>query len=557
MIVELTVENLAIIERSQLDLGAGFTVLTGETGAGKSLLIDAIELALGERADTELVRAGAPKANVGVVFDLSREPLVRERCQELGVALEEDTLFIQREVLAEGRSQCRVGGKLTPVSALRQLGQVLVDLHGQHHHQSLLHPEHHLGYLDLWIGAPARGLLEKVAHRYGIYDEARKRLNALRSGMRDREQRLDLLRFQVNEIEAVAPREGELEELEAQLSRLKNTEKLANAAFGALEAVSDQEGCAVDLIGTAVKQLEAALRYDATLETVLEPLRAALVEAEEAAHSLRAYSEELEADPALLDEVANRIDVLKRLRRKYGEDEAAILAFLDEAKAELELLENSEASEEDLRAAADSAFRDLEAAAADLTLLRTEKAREFSDLVQAQLRDLAMDRALFQAVVRPRTVDAAGADEVEFFFSANAGEPPRPLGKIASGGEISRVMLAIKTALAGRAGVPTLIFDEVDTGLGGRAAATVARKLEELATHYQVLVISHLPQVASRAAVHYRIEKGESNGRVVTRVRRLDEAERVDEIARMVAGEHVTEHALANAREMLSGRAPA
>jgi DNA repair protein RecN (Recombination protein N) len=554
MIVELTVENLAIIERSHLDLGPGFTVLTGETGAGKSLLIDAIELALGERADTELVRTGAPRASVNVVLDLSNEPRALEKCQELGIPLEDSTLFIQREVFAEGRSQCRIGGKLTPVSALRQLGQHLVDLHGQHDHQSLMDAERHIGYLDSWIGRPATELLAKVAARHEVAEDFRRRLNALRAGMRDREQRLDLLRFQVNEIETAAPREGEMEDLEAQLSRLKHTEKLAKAAFAALEATADKEDCAIDLLGTAVKLLEDATRYDASLESIVEPLRAALVEAEEAAHALRSYSEELEADPALLDEVANRIDALKRLRRKYGEDEAAILAFLEEARGQLELLENSEASEEDLRASAERTQRELEAVAAELTALRGDKAREFSALVQAQLHDLAMDRAQFEVDIRPRPVDATGGDQVEFFFSANAGEPPRPLGKIASGGEISRVMLAIKTALAGRAGVPTLIFDEVDAGLGGRAAATVAKKLEELAGHYQVLVISHLPQIASRATAHYRIEKGESSGRVVTQVRQLQSHERIEEIARMLAGEKVTETALANAREMLTGK---
>jgi len=558
MIVELTVENLAIIERAQLSLGPGFTVLTGETGAGKSLLIDAIELALGERADTELVRAGAQKASVSVVMNLAGEPHALERAQESGALMDDTTLYIQREVAAKGGSQCRIGGKLAPVSTLRQLGQHLVDLHGQHDHQSLLDAERHLGFLDAWIGAPAIKLLTRVAAAHERHEEARRRLQQLRQGLRDREQRLDLLRFQQNEIEAANPQPGELEEMESQLSRLKYAEKLATASFAALEAVADQENCAVDLLATAVKQLEAAIRYDASLEEVVGPMREALIQVEEASHTLRTYSENLDADPSRLDEVQARIDTLKRLRRKYGATEQEVLDFLEDVKAQLGLLEDSEASEEELSAAAARAQSDLDAVAAELTTLRKEKATEFAERTQNQLRELAMERAVFSVDFQPKPADAMGADQVEFFFSANAGEPARPLGKIASGGEISRVMLAIKTAMAGRAGVPTLIFDEVDTGLGGRAAATMARKLEELADHYQILVISHLPQIASRATTHFRIEKGETNGRVVTQVRRLSERERVEEIARMLAGEQVTEGALANAREMLTGKiAPA
>ncbi|AIE86128.1 DNA repair protein RecN [Fimbriimonas ginsengisoli] len=551
MIVELTVENLAIIERSQLVLKPGFTVLTGETGAGKSLLIDAIELALGERADTELVRTGASRASVSVVLDLSNEPAALARCQELGVGLEGTTLYIQREVAAKGGSQCRIGGKLTPVSTLRQLGSFLVDLHGQHDHQSLLDAERHIGFLDEWIGGPVVELLQRIEAAHERALEANRRLTSFRQGLRDREHRLDLLRFQVNEIEAVNPQPGELEELDAQLSRLKYAEKLATASFGALATVADQENCAIDQLGEAVKLLESAIRYDASLESVVAPMREALIEVEEAAHTLRGYSENLEADPARLDEVAGRIDSLKRLRRKYGADENEVLEFLHDAREQLALLEDGEASEEELVEAASRAGAALNEVASELTSLRKERAVEFAERTQHQLRDLAMDRAVFSVDIRPKPADATGADQVEFFFSANLGEPPRPLGKIASGGEISRVMLAIKTAMAGRAGVPTLIFDEVDAGLGGRAAVTVARKLGELAEHYQVLVITHLPQIAGRADHHFRIEKDESSGRVVTSVRLLEEHERVEEIARMLAGDHVTDAVRANAREML------
>ena len=372
--------------------------------------------------------------------------------------------------------------------------------------------------------------------------------------MRDREHRLDLLRFQLNEIEAVQPVPGELEELETTASRLKHTERLSGVAFGALESVADGENCATDLLSGAIKSLEDCLRYDSSLEAILEPLRDALYQVEDGVHQLRTYAESLDADPARLEEVAARIDSLKRLRRKYGEDEAAILEYLERVRSELALLEDSEASEEELVEKVARLERNLTKIAEQLSALRKDRAVEFSALVQNQLRDLAMERALFAVDFKLKPADGSGIDLVEFYFSANAGESPKPLGKIASGGEISRVMLAIKTALAGRAGVPTLIFDEVDTGLGGRAAATVARKIEELAQYYQIVVISHLPQIASRATTHYRIEKVEQAGRVVTQVRFLNPNERIEEIARMLAGEHITDTAVANAREMLAGK---
>lgn len=553
MIVELTVENVAIIERSQLSLGPGFTVLTGETGAGKSLLIDAIELALGERADSDLVRSGASRAVVAAVFDLSRRPELLARCAELGLDLEDGSLFVQREVFAEGRSQCRVAGKLTPVAALRSLGQTLVDLHGQHDHQSLLHSERHGEFLDLWIGQPALSLLQKVREAFAAWDEAQGRLAALRRGMRDREQRVDMLQFQVREIESVSPKSGEMGELEAALSRLQHAEKLTLSAQGSLARLADDEGNAFDKLAESVRSLDEAEKLDATLAEAAEPLRSALYTLEDGLRALRAYAENLESDPSVLEETAARIDALKRLRRKYGEDEAAVLAFLEEARSELDVLADAESNEADLESKVASAKENLAEVARELTDLRVARSMEFSLQVTNELHELAMEKAVFEARRTEKPVDDTGADRIEFFFSANPGETPKPLAKIASGGEVSRVMLAIKTVLAAtHSGVPTLIFDEVDAGLSGRAAATVAKKLEALAEHYQVVAISHLPQIASRATTHFRIEKTETQGRVVTDIRFLKPGERIEEIARMLAGETITDSALANAREMLA-----
>ena len=552
MIIDLTVENLAIIERVALELQPGFTVMTGETGAGKSLLIDAIELALGERGSTELVRTGTPKASVSVVFDLSDSPDAKSKCEELGIDLEDGRLFLQRDIAVEGRSQCRVGGRPTPIAVLKDLGQSLVDLHGQHDHQSLLDSRRHLAYLDAWIGAPAQTILTTLAAQVTETRRLQQELKDLEAAVASREQRVDMLQFQIEEIESANPTIGEFALLEAELNRLKNAEKLGQAAFAALNALVDGEMPAIDAMGTAIQALEPVTRFDESLATLMEGLQTALIQAEESAHELRTYAERVEADPDRLEEAAQRLDLLKRLRRKYGKDEEAVLTHLKAAQLELETLQDSEAHEGQLKQRLRAAEEATSETATLLSNLRQTSAAVFASHVTEQLRDLAMERAQFEVSINRGPILTNGQDIVEFQFSANAGESPKPLAKIASGGEISRVMLALKTVLAGTAGVPTLIFDEVDSGVGGRTAAIMARKLAELGTHYQVIVISHSPQIAARANAHFRIEKIETDGRVATRVRPLSTEDRIDEIARMLAGEHLTDSARANARELLS-----
>ncbi|MBS1703396.1 MAG: DNA repair protein RecN [Armatimonadetes bacterium] len=549
MIVELHVENLAIIQEAKVAFRDGFTALTGETGAGKSLLIDALELCLGERADAELVRTGATKASVQLVVDLSTRPEILAIAEELGVDVEEGQVYIQREVMAEGRSQARVNGKSVPLSVLRELGAAIVDLHGQHQHQALLDQETHVQYLDSWIGGPATNLKAETAERYSAWQEAKRKYEALQKGIQEREQRLDMLRFQVNEIESFSPVEGEEADLNARLSRLRNVEKISDAAQRSLVALSEGEVNARDLLAAGLKDAEEVTRLDPSLD--LAELQEALVDVQEAIHKLQAYMDTLDSDPEALEETIERLDGLKRLKRKYGETEAEILAYLESAQAELNDLTDIEASEDALRQALDASSARLKESFAELTALRSSRSKEFVADVQNHLADLSMAKTQFAVQIRPGEPSPDGTDFVEFLFSANAGEDLKPLAKIASGGEISRVMLAMKSALAGRAGVPTLIFDEVDTGLGGAAAAAVGKKIRALSEHYQVLAISHLPQVASRANEQFRIQKAEAGGRVQTEIIRLSEDDRVQEIARMLAGDEVSEHAVANARDLL------
>ena len=549
MITELHVENLAIIQKASVSFRHGFTALTGETGAGKSLLIDALELCLGERADTELVRTGATKASVQLVIDLSLSPLVLKSLEELGIDSENGVIYIQREVFAEGRSQARVNNKPVPVSVLREIGAQIVDLHGQHQHQALLDEETHIKYLDAWIGAEVASSKFEVAEHFGRWQEAKRKYDALQRGIQEREQRVDMLTFQINEIDSFGVIEGEERELISSLARLANSEKIASAAQMALASLSEDEINARDLVAIGVKHAEDIARMDESID--ITELLESLELLQEGIHNLQIYLDKIDSDPASLEMTVERLDGLKKLKRKYGETESEILAFLHNAQLELDSLTDIGASEETLLESLNKTSKELRAACSFLTLLRESKSREFSQDVQKHLADLSMEKTRFVVQIKPMDPTPEGADFVEFLFSANAGEELKPLAKIASGGEISRVMLAMKSALAGRAGVPTLIFDEVDTGLGGAAAAAVGKKIRALSEQYQVLAISHLPQVASQANEHFRIQKSESGGRVQTDIIPLSADERVHEIARMLAGDSVSEHAVANAKDLL------
>lgn len=551
MLVELTVENLAIIERAYLAFEPGFTALTGETGAGKSLLVDAMELALGRRADSGAVRSGARSTVVHAVFDVSTRPEITALCADLSVPVEDGLLIVQREVFAEGRSQCRVGGRLCPIGTLRQLGDALIDLHGQHEHQALLDPMRHVESLDAWIGESAEAAKASVRHRWEALRETRETLADVRRGQREREQRLDLLRFQVDEIERVAPQPGEFEEVDSRLRRLQNVARLRDAAEAA-DAALTAEGGGLDALRAALARIVEATRLDHSAAPIGSEWEEAMVHLEDGLARLRHYLEALDADPEALESAAARLDDLKTLRRKYGDHEEAVLAFLDRTRGELEALEGQEASEETLIAQERERFEAFIGDIQRLSDIRRQAATGFAQAVVTHLRDLAMDRVQFEVAIKPVEPGPAGAETVEFFFSANRGEPTRPLAKVASGGEISRVMLAIKCVMAGRLGVPTLVFDEVDVGLGGRAAAAVAQKIADLAKSYQILVISHAPQLAARATSHIHVGKAETeSGRVTVMAKPLSHEERVLEIARMMSGAEVTDGAMAGARELL------
>lgn len=535
MIQTLSVENFAIIESVSVDLAGGFTVFSGETGAGKSLLVDAIQLALGGRADSDQVRSGHERALI-----------------KMTVQSRSNLLAVEREIYAEGRSTAKINGKIMPISSLRELGRALVDLHGQHDHQQLLNPETHGQSLDGWLGAEAQPLRDQVAERWDHLAAAKRRLESIRSGRREWERQIDSLKFQIEEIEQVHPELGEFENLELQIARLRHAEQLGEAVASALEALSDGEANGIDCVAASARQLSAAIKMDGSLAGITDSLNEAVVLLQEASHELRSYYDDVEANPQLLDDLQSRCDDLNRLRRKYGEDEASVLAHLERCQNELLELTDFSGDEDSLAAEVDRLEEATLEAAEKLSAVRRKQGPQFELAVIKSLKELAMERAQFEVSQTRVELNREGIDRVEFFFSANAGEPVKPLAKIASGGEMSRVMLAIKTALAGKAGVPTLVFDEVDAGLSGQAAAAMAKLLRGLGTHYQVLVISHLPQICAQADAHFKIEKVIRGGRTVTELRSLEGAEREEEIARLVAGEVITSASLVHARELLS-----
>jgi len=549
MLVELAVEQIAIIERLNLRFEPGLNVLTGETGAGKSILIDALSLALGERAEAEMLRAGAERAQVTAVFDVSASPRLLARMQELGVVPEEGLLYLTRELFAGGRSQARINGRPVPVATLKAVGDLLVDLHGQHQHQSLFHTSEQMRFLDEWCGEEVLRLKAELGECVREVRTLQRELSTLQADARERAHLLDLYTFQKQEIEQAHLTPGEEEELLAEERRLAHAEKLFASAETAYELLTAGEPAAVDLLAQAVRTLEEILPIDADLQPLVENLQNALYAVQDAAADLRAYRDRVEFNTDRLNEVQDRLHLIRTLKRKYGDTVEAVLDYLREVTEKMERLQGGEERAEELMTALRQAEQKAQNLAQELSRLRREGARRFEQAVAQELSELAMPRARFEVKLTPKPLDSDGVDAVEFLIAPNAGEPPRPLSKIASGGELSRVMLAIKSVLAGVEDVPTLVFDEIDIGIGGRTAGVVGQKLQSLSQQRQILCITHLPQIASRARAHLLIEKREAEGRTVTAVTPVEGEARVREIARMLGD--TGESALRHAREML------
>ncbi len=552
----LHIENIAVIERADIRFTAGFTALTGETGAGKSIVIDAINAVLGERTRRDLVRTGSDAAHVTALFS-ELSPYATAQLETLGFSPDEDgDLLIGRTISAEGKSSCSVNGRPATAALLREIGKVLVDLHGQHENQALFSVDSHLAYLDRF------GELAEQRERYAAaYREWRQIVSELdRVDLNESEKarKLDILSFQINEIEAANLTAGEEEELIAKRDLFRNAEKVAsqlNTANALLLGDEESDG-AVSMAEQAASSVRHAARYLEKAETLSEQLQNALYELQAAAEELQDLTDLLELDPRELDEVENRLEVIRRLISKYGATTADVLAFLENAKAEYRQIELSDEQLKQLTEREHTAFAAAQREADSLTNARLLAADRFAKAVKEQLTFLDMPNVTLTIDRQPIALGANGADKVEFLLSANAGELPKPLARIASGGELSRIMLAIKSVLADADEVDTLIFDEIDTGISGRAALKVGARLRQTADmanrRRQVLCVTHLAQIAAQANEHFLIEKSVRDGRTYTDVTCLSRADREQELARIIGGE-VTDAAIQAAKEMLGG----
>ena len=553
MLRTLSIRNFAIIDRLNLEFGPGFNVLTGETGAGKSILMDALNLLLGSRAGTEMVRSGADKAVVDAVFDLVESSEVRRIVEDLGFEVEEDMLYISREVTAAGKSTGRIGGRPATIAQLREIGDYLVDLHGQHEHQALLAVSRHIDMLDAWGGREFLSLRAEVADSFQQAQQLRRERASLAKDARERTHLLDLYQFQVKEITEAGLTEGEDDELDLEYRRISNAQKLAESAAAAAAAINgtDENGV-LDALAKAVRGLEDAASLDETLLPILDAIRSASYELTEAERDLTRYQDEIEVDPERQKEIEDRLEQIRALKRKYGDSIAEIVSYGEATSAKLEALSNSEERGVDLDKEIARIDKHLRAISSRLSALRKKAAGEFARITMVELRELGMSKTRFEVQVTQVEPTAKGIDRVEFQISVNPGEPLRPLAKVASGGEISRVTLAIKSAMARQEALPTMVFDEIDTGIGGRTAGVIAEKMAQLACSAQILCITHLAQIASRGSSHYSIEKRVVGGRTSVAVSPLNPEQRIAEVARMIGGTNVTETVLQHAREMLS-----
>lgn len=553
MLLELVVENYAVVERLRIHFHAGLNLLTGETGSGKSIVVGALGLLLGGRASADTVRTSEPRARVAGIFDVREDTSVRRLLEPAGIEAEDGELLIEREVLAGGKSRAFVGSRPVSVALLKELAPRLGDIHGQHDQQLLFSPEAQREMLDAFAGNGE--LLDRIAEVYARWRATAGDLAELERNEQEKFRLLDLWSFQRKEIESAALEPDEDTALENERRVLQNVQRLEEAASTAYGAVYDSPESALSLTRLALKRVDELSRIDSSLESLRDQLKSADLSLQEAAYGLRDYLSRLEANPSRLEEVESRLAAIGRLKRKYGASIAEILAFLADVVRQIESVEHAGERMEELRRDQKRFAAEFEKLAAELTSRRATAAQRLEKRVEAELAQLAMERTVFRIELAAAPWSEQGADSVQFLVSPNLGEEPRPLEKVASGGEISRIALALKTCILApkrrETLVRTLVFDEVDAGVGGGAAEGVGRRLKKLSEASQVLCVTHLPQIASFADHHYAVEKRESKGRTIAVVDELDAAGRRREIGRMLSGQELTPEALKHADRLI------
>ncbi len=549
MITHISIRDFAIIKELSMDLHPGLNIITGETGAGKSIVIEAISMALGSRADTDYVRTGCEKATVTMMVDTDDVQL-GSILEEAGVQ-EEDTLILQRQISAVGKSVCRVNGSIVPLSVLSRLCRSIADIHGQYDHQSLLNVDNHIDLLDLYGKQEIGPVRQMTSEFYRGYEQTSVALDRLQKQLAEGERQKDLMRYELDEIRSASLIPGEDEVLEEEIRLMQNSEKIYEVLTTAYDSLYADEGSVSTVLGKSVRDLSGIEEFSAQLREISSALSDAFYNLEDLGHTLRQYKDSMEFSPDELDEKITRLDTLEKLKRKYGGSLETIFAYQSKAEKELEKIEHADEEIEKLNRQKSLLREQLQTASARLHDLRLRYGKLMADAITSELKELHFQDGIFISDIQSGPFSAKGIDRVEFLISANKGEDPKPLAKIASGGELSRIMLAVKRIIGDLDRIPTMIFDEIDSGISGAAAGIVGSKLYQIAGRHQVLCITHLPQIAAFGRHHYRIEKISDEISTHTTVTPLDPDSRVEEIARLLSGTLVTDQARAGARELL------
>ncbi len=552
MLSRLYIENIAVIERVECELNEGFNVLTGETGAGKSIIIDSINAVLGGRTSRDLIRTGTNKAFVSAQFD-KVGLLALKAAQEQGIEAEDGSLLISREIREDGKNQCRINGRPVTVAALKEVGRYLINIHGQHETTALLNPDTHILYIDAL--AENAELLEKYKAIYNEYKQIRIAIVKLDADEKDKQNRADMLRYRVEELSHAELRDGEAAELIEKRSIFRNFENISkalSAAVGLLHGDEDSNG-ACEAVSSAYEATSSVSSVFPQVKALSSRLKESSYELEDIADTLRAELSALEFDPEELDMIENRLSVLEKIIKRYGSEKEAI-DYLEEASKELDMIDNSELIRQELEEKRLKTLKRLEEAANLITASRLAAAEAFTKKVEEELSFLDMPSVRLSVNAQRTNLTENGCDSIEFLICTNIGEESKPLAKIASGGELSRIMLAFKNVLANKDNVDTLIFDEIDTGISGKAAQKVALKLKEVSAARQIICVTHLAQIAARANEHLFISKRAENGKTSTVVSKLDYKERERELARIISGDSITDAVLETAAQMLSDK---
>ncbi len=560
MLLQLSIRNFALIENLNIEFSKGLNIMTGETGAGKSIIIDSVNFVLGERSSKDVISTGYEKTEVSAVFDWIDSPEFKDEMQYYGIGTD-DVLILSREMNIQGRSICRVNGKLVTTSILKSIGNYLIDIHGQHEHQSLLDERRHIGILDLFGGNELINIKDKVREAYEEIKAIKSKLKNIVGDDYDRESKLGFLNYQIQEIDNAKLKPGEEEDLIKQKTILNNSEKLysvLSSCYSLLYESSENISPVYDSLGRVLTQLKSICGIDDRINAVANSLENAYFTVEGAVEDIREYKEKIDFNPELINEVESRLDMINRLKMKYGKDTGEILKYRDKIYKEAEDIKNSDEIIDKLKKQIDQKSALLYDLSQKLSNLRKSIAKKLEKNIMDELKFLRMDKTKFEVyfdvLKKNGQVDFSenGIDIVYFLISANPGEPLKPLSKIASGGESSRIMLAIKTVMADADKIPCLIFDEIDTGISGKAAQAVAEKLGQISKSHQVICVTHLPQIASMADTHFYISKNVNEGKTRTKVEKLERSGQIKEIARMFGGAKITELTLRNAEEMLT-----